>query len=979
MKSHNFFLLFLFFSFLSYGFDKDKYDIPEIPPYLNLDNTIWVDSLLLSMTLEEKIGQSFFIAANSHNELESEYFFKKVDSLIVNYHVGGLIFFKSNPSQLIDLIDRYQNISKIPLSNSIDGEWGAAMRIDSIQPFPLAMSLGAIQNDSLIYEMGKQIADELKSLGVHINFAPVLDINNNVNNPIIGMRSFSESREIVFEKSIAYMLGLQDNNILACGKHFPGHGDTETDSHHQLPVILHDKKRLDSIEMYPFKKLINKGIGSIMVAHISLPNIGSENNYPATFSDFIIKKILNTELNFKGLVITDALNMKGAYSEEFKPGEIEFNAFMAGNDILLYPDNISESIDMIKEAYYLGLITEEEINNRCRKILLMKQWVGLNPMISTEKDNIIDHKLLERQLCKESITLLKNNNILPLSNLVNKRIAYVHIGDGNGDVFYNALNRYNPVDRFYFNHNSDAKLKSFLNELSEYDFVISGIHDGLGITPWNSYKLNKREISFLKKLSIQNKTILNIFSNPYLLNTFSREDNFSSVIMSYQNNSTFQDLSAQLIFGSIGSKGKIPVSSGGYQIGEGIDLKKRDIISFCLPAEVGIDELNLEKIDSIMNEAIKMKAIPGGQILASRYGKIFYSKSFGYHTYDSIYPVLDTDIYDLASVTKIVAAAPIFMNLMKDSRISLENTLGDFLEISQDNEMSGMTFFDIFTHQSGLYPWIPFYKLYQNDSGNLNDTIFSSKKSYLFNLKVADNLFFRDDYLDSIVNTILNFPLLETKDYKYSDLGFYLFYKIIKDNMEISLQDYLKDNFYDKIDASRMGYKPREYYPQDNIIPTEYDKNFRKQLLKGYVHDPGVALFGGLGLHAGLFSNSIDLAKFLQIYLNGGIYDSEIIFNRFLIDFFTSPQFKFIENRRGIFFDKPNLIDSNEGASCKQASLESYGHSGFTGTLVWVDPKEEIIFIFLSNRIYPDQNNKKLIEEDIRTKTQSIIYESIIH
>jgi len=987
MKLHNLFYTFLLliisFSFLSFDIQGSlaKYNTDEykVPPYLDLNDTEWADSLLANMTLDEKIGQSFFIAANSHTEIESEYFFKKVDSLIINYHIGGLLFFKSNPNQLVDLISRYQNISKVPLVNSIDAEWGAAMRIDSIHPFPLAMSLGAVQNDSLIYEMGKQIGDELRSLGIHINFAPVLDINNNPNNPIIGMRSFSESREIVYNNSLAYMLGLQDKNILACGKHFPGHGDTEVDSHNELPIILHNQKRLDSIELYPFKKIINKGIGSVMVAHISLPNISNEVNRPATFSEYIIKEMLKKRLDFKGLVITDALNMKGAYSENLKPGEIEFNAFMAGNDILLYPNHIYEAIEMIKEAYYLGLITEDDINKRCRKILLMKQWVGLNVKIFPEKKliNNIERELLERELCKEAITLLKNDSVvLPLNNLFDKNIAYVHIGDGSGDVFFNSLNRYVPIDRFYFSHNLD--IKESLKNLMEYDLVISGIHEGNGVNPWNPYKITNKELDFLKKLASQNKTVLTFFTNPYLLNNFSKDDGFSSIIMSYQNNVTFQELSAQLIFGSIGSTGKIPISCGGYNVGEGLDLQKRNIIDFCLPIEVGIDKLNLEKMDSLIHSAIQMKAMPGCQILASRYGRVFYSRSFGYHTYDSIFPVLDTDIYDLASVTKIVAAAPIFMNLMQDSKISLDNNLGEFLDIHDNNERKEMTFLDIFTHQSGLYPWLPFYKLYQHESGDLNDTIFSENKSDFFNLQVADNLFFRDDYLDSIVNTILDYPLLDTKNYRYSDLGFYLFYKILKDNMGISIEDYLQDNFYNPIDAFRIVFNPIDHYSQSGIIPTEDDKVFRKQLLKGYVHDPGVALFGGIGLHAGLFSNSIDLAKFMHIYLNNGTYANKTIFNKYIINFFTSPQFKFTENRRGVFFDKPDLKNQDEGPSSEYASLESYGHSGFTGTLVWADPREEIIFIFLSNRIHPDQSNKILIDEDIRTKAQSIIYESII-
>ena len=969
--------IYLFIFQLSFANNSQKIDLP---PYLKIKNSAWVDSLLNTMTIEEKIGQSFFIPANSHSIEESEYFFKKVDSLIINYKIGGLIFFKSSPYKINQLVDRYQNISKIPLANSIDAEWGAAMRIDSIKSFPLAMTLGAIQNDSLIYEMGKQIGDELKSLGIHINFAPVLDVNNNSNNPIIGMRSFSESREIVYKKSLQYMLGLQEKNILASGKHFPGHGDTDVDSHYNLPIILHDQKRLDSIELYPFRKLIKSGIGSIMVAHISLPKVDNQLNKPATFSKYIIEEILKNKLNYQGLVITDALNMKGVFSENLMPGEIEFNAYLAGNDILLYPDNIYESIELIKNAYQSGLVSEEDINNRCRKILLMKEWVGLNSDLFNYKEykiNEIEHELLENKLSKEAITVLKNDSILPLSNIFNKKLAYIHIGNGLGDVFYNSLNRNVPIDKFIFNDFSDLDI--LLEKLGKYDIIISAIHDGSGITPWKSYNISKKEINFLTKVSLQKSTILTFFTNPYNLSKFINDDNFKSIIISYQNNSTFQKLTAQLIFGSFASNGKLPISSGNYKLGDGIEIKERNVIDFCLPHEVGINKLNLEKIDSIVNSAIEMKAIPGAQVLASRYGKVFYSKSFGYHTYDSINPVKDIDIYDIASVTKIVSASPIFMKLMSESKISLNDTLGKFLEINKNDIRSKITFFDIFTHQSGLYPWIPFYKSYIDDFGNLNDSVFSANQSELYSLKVANNIFFREDYLDTISDNILKYPLLETKDYRYSDLGYYLLYKILIDKMGINIESYLNKNIFSNLEALRIKYNPTNSYPLKNIVPTENDEYFRKQLLNGYVHDPGVALFGGVGLHAGLFSNSIDLAKLMQTYLNEGTYNGKKIFDSYLVNFFTKSHFIYSGNRRGVFFDKPNFKNIDDGPCSSYSSLESFGHSGFTGTLVWVDPIEEIIFIFLSNRIHPDQNNKILIDQDIRTKTQSIIYESIIN
>jgi len=956
-------------------------NFPSSPSFLNDQDSFWVDSLLSQMTIEQKIGQSFFITANSHSEQESEYFFKKVDNLIKKYHVGGLIFFKSSPNKIIDLVNRYQSVSKIPLINSIDAEWGVAMRIDSTPVFPWAMTLGAIQDNYLIYKMGKEIANQCKLIGLHMNFAPVVDVNNNPNNPVINRRSFGENPDLVSYKSIAYMKGLQDNNVLACAKHFPGHGDTDVDSHNKMPILLHNQSRLDSIELYPFNDMIYNGISSVMVAHMSLPKIDST-NLPATLSSFMIKDLLQKKLNFKGLVVTDALNM-GGVKLGFKKGEVELKAYLAGNDILLYPENVPEGIEMIKSAFLKGIITEDDINNRCRKILLSKKWLGLD-----KKENVFPHELgginlfeklnnqnvdnLNRDLAQASLIVLENNDLIPLKNLENQKIAYIHLGNEKGDDFYESLNRYLPVEKFSFSNNKD----DFLPKLKKYDIIICGVHFK-STSPFNKHELSNYEKNFLKKVSKHENAILTLFASPYILNSLSNIDGFKSIILSHQNNFHFQDLSAQLILGAFQSSGKMPISSGKYFFGDGIITKKRNIISFGLPIEVGLDGQKLQKIDSIINSAIQIKAIPGAQVLIAKDGKIIYNKCFGFHTYDSVQPVLNQDIYDIASLTKIVGAAPIFMSLLEKSKISLNNTLSDFFVLPDSSDKVSISFLDIFTHQAQLPAWIPFHNLYRNKKNELRDTVFSSKKNHLFSEQVANDLFFRSDFKDSIVNVILERPILKKRGYKYSDLGFYLFHSILEKNMKIDIENYLKQEFFNPIEAFRIQYNPIKNYPKKNIIPTEKDRVFRKQLLHGFVHDPGAALFGGISLHAGLFSNAIDLSKLFQLYLDEGIYNDHSFFSKKTIKYFTNAPFKEQNNRRGVFFDKPSLDSNNLNVYAGVSNL-SYGHTGFTGTMAWIDPKENIIYIFLSNRVYPNQDNWVLVKENVRTKIQKVIYESFI-
>ena len=970
-----FIIVLIFFFFVSFTINRDIVQKSTLPIYHNEVTANWADSILSTLTLDQKIAQLFMVQANGKN-LDENYY-NKVDSLILKHEIGGLIFFQSGPSQLKSLLSRYNKISPIGLLAGIDAEWGVAMRLDSVQTFPWMMTLGAIQDDDLLYQFGSHVAKQCQELGLHMNFAPVLDINNNPNNPIIDRRSFGEDRYLVASKGILYMQGLHDHNILACAKHFPGHGDTDVDSHLSLPVIRHNRDRLDSLELFPFKKLIDNRLGSIMVAHINLPTIDTL-NVPSSFSKKLIMDILKDDMKFNGLVVSDALNMH-ALSDFSKPGERELNAFLAGNDILLFPTNVPMAISLIKSKVKNSPLLYQQLDNSCRQILMLKRWAFLasqkNVINNTDLQNN-SSKLLNRQLSKNAITLLQNNQALPIQTNDSVKIACLIMGSDSGDVFYDRLNSYIPVSKYNYYSESDSGL--LIDKLNHYDIIIVSLHYPNN-NFWEKHHLKFNDSIFLNKLINANNVILNIFGHPRLLNSINTS-NAQAVVLSYQNSYDFQDLSAQLHFGSIEVKGKLPISLNQFSIGDGLFLDKSRNLQFSLPVELGMDVDSLNEIDTLVNNAISNGIMPGCQIVVSRHGEIFYQKSFGYHTYDSIQLVRDDHLYDVASITKIASAAPLIMYLYDQKSFNLNKKLKHYSNLFKNTNKGNLKMIDILTHQAKLFPWIPFYKNTLNEFGELRDDLYTKDYTSTYSLLVAKNIFIKKSFTDTIIDDIINSELLETKEYRYSDLGFYLLQPILEKKIRSSIPNFLYKNFYYPMGVYRITYHPLEKFPKSKIVPTENDVYFRKQLIQGYVHDQGAALFGGVALHAGLFANAIDLMKLMQFYLDGGKCGNKYLLNEKTISKFTNSPFSHIKNRRGIIFDKPSIDPEEDGPTCDSISLESFGHSGWTGTITWADPKEDIVFVFLSNgRAFPDGNNLRLVKENIRTDIQKIIYNSIIN
>jgi beta-glucosidase-like glycosyl hydrolase/CubicO group peptidase (beta-lactamase class C family) len=984
--------------------------IAQVKTLQNIQEQQWVDSVMNKLSVEEQIAQLFMVAAYSNKD---QAHVEEIIHLIEKNKIGGLIFFQGGPVRQANLTNKYQSASEVPLLIAIDGEWGLGMRLDSTIKYPRQMMLGAINNDSLIYQMGLDIGTQLKRLGVHVNFAPVVDVNNNANNPVINVRSFGEDRENVSKKGIAYMKGLQDAGVMAVAKHFPGHGDTDKDSHYTLPVVNHSRQRLDSIELYPFRELISNGVQGIMVAHLNVPSL-EKNNTPTTLSKNVISQILKKELGFRGLIFTDALNMKGV-TESNIPGDIECKALEAGNDVLLFSENVPKAIFKIKKLVKQGKISKEQIESSCRKVLLAKYRAGLNSYnhksqyIQTR--NLVkdlytsNYDLNRRRLIESSLTIIKNNtNQIPVLKLKGKKIASISFGVEKLSAFQKTLDKYAKVDHYYTKSLLSDSLKKVL---SKYDLVIASIHSSSMYPSGINYGVKNEFITSVNGLSEKTNVILTVFANPYSLKSLSNQTKISSIIIAFENDETTQNVAAQAIFGGVTVNGKLPVTiNTSFPVGYGKTLKKKIRLKYSVPEDVGIDSEKLVKADSIVLKAIELRATPGCRVLAARNGVVFYDKSFGYHTYFNENPVTENSIYDIASVTKIVATVPALMHLYENNKFSVNDSLKHYFPDLDTTNKGNLLITDILTHQARLNGWIPFYLLTlqtlypeQNLTGKkfsedypykvndnlylsrnyvFRDSIYSCTKSSEYSIPVTEKLFITSSSTDTIFNMIARSKLLEKKEYRYSDLGYYYFYKLIENSTEANFADYIDSSLYQPLGAYKTSFLPLSKFPKAEIAPTENDQVFRRQLIHGTVHDPGAAMLGGVCGHAGVFATADDLAKIMQLFLNGGEYGDETYFSNETINYFTKYQFPEKDNRRALGFDKPQLDSLKEGPSCRSASPLSYGHSGFTGTMVWVDPAEQLVYIFLSNRVYPDQDNNKLLKMNIRTDVQQAIYDAII-
>ena len=933
----------------------------------------WVDSTYTSLTLEEKIGQLFVVMAFSE---QGEKHFEKISKNIVEDNIGGVIFSLGGPHGQTEWLNKFQKKSKVPLLIGMDAEWGVAMRLDSVQAFPWNMTLGAIQNDILVKDIGHRIGEQAKRLGIHINFAPSVDINTNPKNPIIGNRSFGEDKQNVARKGIAFMQGMHEAGILSSAKHFPGHGDTATDSHLGLPSINFSMERIEQVELYPFKEIINAGVSSVMVAHLDIPAIDA--GIPSSLSQKTVQTLLQDSLQFKGLVITDALNMKGASEISPKYG-IDVSAFLAGNDILLIPNDVSIAIKKMKRAFKAKKITEQRLAHSVKKILKAKYLVGLNnnKEISSEflSDNLNTNKddYLIAKSMQAAITVVQNkNNVLPLEKTTT--YGYLKLGDDTGLDFRNSLSKEIKLHRV----NESLSNSEIISNLKDYEKIIIGFHRS-NDNPWKPSSFSKKEIQLISELVKSHTIILDVFVKPYALSKINTLEGIDGLVVSYQNNIPAQIASADILLGDRKAIGKLPVSiSSSFPVGMGIELNGPTKIGKGTPESVGIDSNLLNRIDDLALIAIDSLMTPGMQILVARHGKIVFNKSYGFHTYEKKKPVTNTDLYDLASLTKVLATLPLVMKEVDQGKLTLETRLGDLNEEWKQSNKADISIQDMLSHYARLTPWIPFYKeTLKKGSPKLNKKFYRKRKSKRFSIPVADHFYGKRDLPELISNQILESELRDTLMYKYSDLPYFFMKDLFENRYNESLEILARDSFYLPLGLNRTTFNPNKNTPNQTIIPSEIDSYYRNQELKGEVHDMAAAMLGGVGGHAGLFSNASEVAVLMQLFLNKGTYAGKRYFSAETFDQFNQCLYCDQGNRRGVGFDKPQLEGS--GSTCGCLPKSSFGHSGFTGTYAWADPENELIYIFLSNRTYPTMDNNLLLKHNIRTRIQQYIYDSIIN
>lgn len=934
----------------------------------------WVRKQFRKLSKDQRIAQLMIIRA--HSNLGADHV-KEVTDLIKKYNVGGLCFFQGGPVRQANLTNEYQKIAKTPLMIAIDGEWGLGMRLDSVINFPRQLMMGAVPDAKLIYQFGLAVGEQCKRIGIHVNYAPDIDINNNPMNPVINDRSFGEDKYKVALFGVQYMKGMQDVGVMACAKHFPGHGDVSVDSHYDLPVINKTRAQLDELELYPFRELIKAGVGSMMIAHLAIPSIDTTTNLPTSLSAKNVTDLLRNELGYQGISFTDALEMQGV-AKFFPKGDASVMSLIAGNDMLCLPGDIPGSIQKVRQAIKEGKLTWDDLNARVKKVLLAKYHLGLHKKQVINTENLAEDlnaktNEIKKLLAANALTLLRksNDNLLPLKAT---KVAFVGIGINKTNAFATRIQQAFNADLFFFeNKDTITKVNSILEQLKNYDAVVVGFHN-YNRRPANQFGLSKNSLDLLNKLQ-GNNTITFAFGNPYAVQYICNSNN---LVVCYEDDEITQQAAADLLMGKINAKGKLPVTvCEGFRFGDGIVYD--NMLPLAKPETVGMQGETLQQIEAIAKAAIDSGAAPGMVVLAAKNGKVVYHQAFGYTNTDRTIPMNNDMVFDLASVTKISSTTMGIMKLYEEGKIDLNKTLGDYLSWTKGTDKAPLKLVDILLHQAGLNPFIPFYReVIDTATGIPFPQYFTQTPTAQYSYRVAENVYLRNDWRDTMFSRILSSKLTEQGKYVYSDNDFIFLGQIIEAVSGMSLDNYVRKTFYEPLGMTSTMYKPRESMPLSVLVPTEVETHFRKQQMHGDVHDEGAAMFGGVAGHAGLFSNAYDLAKLYQLLLNGGELNGIRLLNKATIDKFTAYQSEI--SRRGLGFDKPEKDNATRKEPYPSLSVSpaTFGHTGFTGTCVWVDPSQQLIYIFLSNRVNPSRNGNKLGRLNVRPNIQEAIYGAIV-
>jgi len=941
----------------------------------------WVDSVFNSLTPDQRLGQFFMVAAYSNREKAHA---DRIERLVRNQGIGGVMFLQGGPRRQALMTNRLQAAARVPLLIATDAEWGLDMRLDSTSHFAKQMTLGAMDDDRLVYQMGRDLARKLRALGVHINFAPVVDVNSNPGNPVIGNRSFGENQDRVAALGVQYVKGLQEQRVIAVAKHFPGHGDTDTDSHVALPVINTDMARLEKVDLVPFQKTFEAGVLGVMVAHLYMPLFDTTNAKTTTLSRALVTGLLQEKMGFKGLIFTDALNMRSV-SRLYQDGELDAMALAAGNDVLLFSEDVPAALGRIKTAVAAGHLVQTELDARVKKILRAKYWAGLSryrPVNLTQLHDSLNQpasRVLAQTIFEHAVTVVKNDDkLLPFQRLDTLRIAAVTIGTAPEGPYATIFNKYQPgpvvavADRYA----PDSTFARVQAGLGNANVVVVSLHQ-MNNTPAHSYGLGEGALKFLKNLQAdkRRKTVVVAMGNPYGLKFL---ESARTLVCGYEDHYAAQIVLPQVLFGALPARGKLPVTvSENLKIGTGLALPDLRRLRYATPEREGLDSRVLAQIDNIALESIVTAAAPGCQVLIAKNGTVVFDQSYGYATYDQSQPVTSSTLYDLASVTKVAGTLQAVMYLKDQGRLNLDEKISTYLpEMARTNKREA-TVRDVLLHQAGLKPGIPTWERTVRD-GALRPGYYSSQRSDEYPNEIAPGEYSLRAADDSVWAWTLRSGLLPKVKGKYpveySDLSFIIMKRLSEKLLGQPLSVFLPREFYRPLGLGALTYNPLQRFPKSCIAPTENDTYYRRQQLQGTVHDQTAALVGGVGGHAGLFATANDLAVLMQMNLQNGRYGGTQFFQTPVVTEFARPQVS--GNKRGLGWDHGDPTQPS-GPTTRLAPASTFGHTGFTGTCVWLDPDNQILYVFLSNRVYPDAGNVKLRTYNIRTRIQEVIYKAM--
>ena len=955
----------------------------------------WVDSVMNKLSFKEKVGQLFIYTIAP---IDTKRNLELLHEAVETHKVGGLLFSGGKMQTQVELTNRAQKQAKVPVMITFDGEWGLAMRLRGTPVFPRNMVLGCIRDNQLIYEYGSEVARQCRQIGVQVNFAPVADVNINPKNPVINTRSFGEDPVQVADKVIAYAYGLEGGGVLSVCKHFPGHGDTDVDSHKSLPVLPFTRERLDSVELYPFKKAIRAGLGGMMVGHLQVPVIEPVGGLPSSLSRNVVYDLLTDELAFKGLIFTDALAMKGVSGN----GHVSLQALKAGNDMVLAPRNLKEEIPAVLEAVEKGELAREDIENKCRKVLTYKYVLGLKKKTFIQLSGLEQRinrpqtRDLIRRLNQAAITVLNNkNHILPLHVDKAQTLALLEIGKpGETEVLARQMSRYTSLARFRLRPNqTEAENRRLRDSLATYKRIVIAVSEQR-LAPYHS---------FFAKFAPENPAIYLFFTpGKMMMQIHHAVSHAPAVILGHSHNSDVQRQTADILFAKATADGRLSASIGGlFPTGAGVTITPETPLHF-IPEEHGLSSALLKKIDTIALDGIQQGAYPGCQVVVLKNGHVMVDKAFGTYAGKGSPGVESTDIYDLASLSKTTGTLLAVMKLYDKGRFNLTDKISDYLPFLQRTDKKDITIREILYHQSGLPPWLPFYQEVI-DKDSYDGRLFSARKDahhpvqigtatwanprfkfkseYIspvktgdYTIQICDSLWLNRSFRKVIEEKIVEAPLKQ-KRYVYSDIGFILLGMLVEQLAGMPMEAYLQREFYEPMGLERTGYLPLRRFAKSEIVPSNKDRFLRKETLQGYVHDEASAFFGGLAGNAGLFSTAREVARVYQMLLNGGEIDGKRYLSKETCNLFTTESSKI--SRRGLGFDKPDMEDPKKGNCASGVPAGVYGHTGFTGTCAWVDPENDLVYVFLSNRIYPNVTNRKLNQLHIRERIQEAIYDAM--